>query len=89
MDRQQLLDEGSSGGKTLFDLLTALSPGLLNLLQADGLPSQLHCLTRNLTWRSSRTTPSGIIVAFSTLPPLHQFSLVEKTGSLYSGVQKY
>src|SRR3989442_2331723 len=33
----------------------------------------LHCLTKNLTLRSTRTTPSGIIVACSTIPPLHQF----------------
>src|SRR6266446_1789480 len=49
-----------------------------------GLLNGLHCLTRNLTLRSSRNTPSGIIVAFSTIPPLHQFLLAEKTGSPYN-----
>jgi hypothetical protein len=45
----------------------------------------LHCLCRNLTVRSSRNILlSGIIVAFSTIPPLHQFPFAEKTGSLYN-----
>jgi hypothetical protein len=48
------------------------------------LTQHLHCLSRNLTVRSSRNTLSGIIVAFSTIPPLHQFPFAEKTGSLYN-----
>jgi hypothetical protein len=47
-------------------------------------PWYVHCLNRNLTVRSSRNTLSGIIVAFSTIPPLHQFPFAEKTGSLYN-----
>ena len=46
--------------------------------------SSLHCLSRNLTARSSRNTHSGIIVEFSTIPPLHQFSFTEKTGYRYN-----
>ena len=49
---------------------------------------QMHCLTKNLTLRSTRTTPSGIIVAFSTIPPLHQFPFVEKTGSPYNAFSR-
>jgi len=47
----------------------------------------VHCLSRNLTLRSSRDTPSGIIVAFSIIPPLHSFPLAEKTGSPYNAFQ--
>src|SRR5205085_12148459 len=47
---------------------------------SDILPHFVHCLTKNLTLRSTRTTPSGIIVAFSTIPPLHQFPFAETTG---------
>jgi hypothetical protein len=43
--------------------------------------SQVHCLNRHLTLCSSRTIPPGIIVAFSTIPPLHQFPLAEKKGN--------
>jgi hypothetical protein len=32
--------------------------------------------------------PLWIIVAFSTIPPLHQFPLAEKTGSLYNAFQE-
>src|SRR5947209_15591090 len=45
------------------------------------LRSLVHCLSRHLTLCTSRTTPSGIIVAFSTIPPLHQFTLAEKKGN--------
>ena len=55
---------------------------------SDILPHFVHCLTKNLTLRSTRTTSSGIIVAFSTLPPLHQFPLTEKTGSPYYAFQE-
>ena len=44
----------------------------------------LHCLSRNLTVRASRNTLSGIIVEFSTTPPLHQFPFTEKTGYWYN-----
>src|SRR5437763_2465984 len=59
-------------------------------LRRDWSPSSIlvHCLTKNLTLRSSRTTPSGIIVAFSTIAPLHQFPLVEKTGSPYNAFSR-
>ena len=55
---------------------------------SDILPHFVHCLTRNLTLCSPRNNLSGIIVAFSTLPPLHQFALAEKTGSLYNASQE-
>jgi hypothetical protein len=41
MDSQKLLDKGFAGGKALFDLLTALCPRFLDLLQADRRSSQL------------------------------------------------
>ena len=46
-----------------------------------------HCLTRNLTLHSSTNTASRIIVAFSTLSPLHQFPFAQKTGSPYNASQ--
>jgi hypothetical protein len=49
---------------------------------SDILPHFLHCLIGNLTLRSSTSTASEITVAFSTLPPLHQFPFAEKTRSL-------
>src|SRR2546423_15624066 len=55
---------------------------------SDILPHFVHCLSKNLTLRSTRTTPSGIIVAFSTIPPLHQFPFVEKTGSPYNAFSR-
>jgi hypothetical protein len=43
---------------------------------------RMHCLSRNLTVRSTRNTLLGIIISLSTIPPLHQFPFAEKTESL-------
>ena len=37
------------------------------MLPLDMVHNLMHCLSRNLTVRSSRTIPSGVIVAFSTI----------------------
>src|SRR5438128_10856687 len=42
---------------------------------SDILPHFVHCLTRNLTFRSSRNTTSANHLAFSTKPPLHGLPL--------------
>ena len=44
----------------------------------------LHCLSRNLTVRASRNTLPEIIVAFSTIPPLHQFPFAERQEAYYN-----
>jgi len=45
----------------------------------------VHCLSRNLTLRSSRNTLTGITVAFSITLLLHQYPPAETTGSYYNG----
>jgi hypothetical protein len=51
-------------------------------------PSELHCLTKNLTLYASTNTASGIIVAFSIIALLHKFPLAEKTGSPYNAFSR-
>jgi hypothetical protein len=57
---------------------------LVQFFQVLTLALGVHCLIRNLTLRVSRNTLSGIIVTFSTNPPLLQSSL---TGSCYNALK--
>ena|SRR5438132_197793 len=52
------------------------------------LPFQPHCLTRNLTLRSSRNTTSANHLAFSTKPPLHGLPFAKKTVSTENAFQE-
>jgi len=47
-----------------------------------------HCLTRNLTLRSSRNTTSANHLAFSTKPPLHGLPFAKKTVSTENAFQE-
>jgi hypothetical protein len=49
---------------------------------------EVHCLSRHPTVHASRNTPSGIILAFSTIPPLRQLPLAEKAGSPWNAFQE-